>query len=90
MTDDLEMDDILDAMMLDYPTITRDETGAWDYFDVTPARAEIVWEDGKPHRLDGLADVAVQAHQGEDLALETLAGAAGPASDNPSGRLRPR
>ena len=41
--------------MLDYPTITRNEAGEWNYFDVTPEWPEMVYEDGKYRPHDGPA-----------------------------------
>jgi hypothetical protein len=61
-----------DAQLLDYPTITRNEAGKWNYFAVTPARAQWTTEDRVPCTIDGLTDADVQTNQGEDLAIETL------------------
>ena len=62
-----------DGQMLDYPTITRNEAGEWNYFDVTPETPEMVYdEDGKLHPVDGLQGWELQHAQGEELAYQTL------------------
>jgi hypothetical protein len=43
-------DAMWDRQMLDYPTITRDEAGEWNYFDVTEREdddANTAWAQGE-------------------------------------------
>jgi hypothetical protein len=68
-----EFSEMWDGQLLDYPTITRNDAGEWNYFDVKPAYATVIWEDGVRKTLDGVSDSDVMMNQGEDLALETLA-----------------
>jgi hypothetical protein len=39
---DPEFQKMWDRQLLDYPTITRDEVGNWNYLDVIPEQPEVV------------------------------------------------
>jgi hypothetical protein len=52
---DPEFQKIWDQQMLEYPTISRNEAGEWNYFDVTPDQPEVVWEGGRRVYLDAQA-----------------------------------
>jgi hypothetical protein len=73
---DPEFDAMWNDQLLDYPTISRSDDGTWNYFDVTPAQPEMIYEDGKCRSLDGATEYDVQQAQGEELAQQTLALAA--------------
>jgi hypothetical protein len=71
-----KFNEMWDAQKLDYPTVTRNEVGEWNYFDVTPEHGQLQYfRKGKPRRedyIDGVDDTEMQWSQGEGLARETL------------------
>jgi hypothetical protein len=51
---------------------TSDYRLLWDYFDVVPERAQVIWEGGQRQTLDGVTHADKQWAQGEALARESL------------------
>jgi hypothetical protein len=48
------------AQLIEYPIISRDKAGEWNYFDVTPDKPEMVYEGGKVRPPDGVTPCATR------------------------------
>ena len=67
-----KFDAMWNAQLLEYPTISRNEAGKWNYFDVIPEQPEVIYEGGRRLNLDSASEADVQLAQAEDLARQTL------------------
>jgi hypothetical protein len=84
-----------DAQKLDYPTVTRNEAGEWNYFDVTPdepwdgrSKSDLQWEGCDLARAT--LELASRHYEADSCALTLIVAAAHKAMEtDPSNMVAP-